>query len=232
MALPKLDTPLYHVTLPVSQQKISFRACKVKEEKVLLTGKEGDAKAQLAAMKQLLINCVVEPEEFDPGKLTMPDVEYMFIQLRARSVQNIVELKYRDKEDNKVYDFEVDLDQIVPTIPEDRSSKIDLTDTVGIELTDPTLDAITDIDMTNMEDSENAYKVIAACPVQVWDENEVYDDFTASELIDFLQGMDIKMFSKMKDFFDTAPKMTHELNYVNKEGNDRTIKLEGISDFF
>ena len=58
------------------------------------------------------------------------------------------------------------------------------------------------------------------------------DDFTEGELIDFLQGMDIKMFSKMKDFFDTAPKMTHELNYVNKEGNDRTIKLEGISDFF
>lgn len=91
---------------------------------------------------------------------------------------------------------------------------------------------VPDSPMTNMEDSENAYKVIAACTVQVWDENEVYDDFTESELIDFLQGMDIKMFSKMKDFFDTAPKMTHELNYVNKEGNDRTIKLEGISDFF
>jgi hypothetical protein len=156
----------------------------------------------------------------------------MFVQLRARSVQNIVELKYRDKEDNTVYDFEVDLDDITPSIPEDRLSKIDLTDDVGIELSDPTLDTISNLDMDNMEDSDNAYKIIAACTVKVWDENEVYDDFTEAELVEFLQGMDIKMFTKMKEFFETSPKMTHELKYVNKEGNDRTIKLEGISDFF
>ena len=105
MALPKLDTPLYNVTLPVSQKKISFRAFKVKEEKVLLTGKEGSAEDQLAAMRQLLINCVEKPVKFNPGELSMPDVEYLFIQLRARSVQNVVELKYRDKEDNKAVSY-------------------------------------------------------------------------------------------------------------------------------
>jgi hypothetical protein len=232
MALPKLDTPLYNITLPVSQKKISFRAFKVKEEKVLLTGKEGSAKDQLAAMRQLLINCVETPKDFDPDVLSMPDIEYLFIQLRARSVQNIVELKYRDKEDNIVYDFEVDLDDIKPTIDSDRQNKIKLNETIGIELMDPTLGVLSEIDITDMDNSENAYAVIAACTKQVWDADEVYDDFTKDELIDFLQSMDIKMFTKMKEFFETAPKITHELKYVNAEGNDRSIKLEGISDFF
>lgn len=232
MALPKLDTPLYNITLPVSQKKISFRAFKVKEEKVLLTGKEGSTKDQLAAMRQLLINCVETPEDFDPDVLSMPDIEYLFIQLRARSVQNIVELKYRDKEDNKVYDFEVDLDDIKPTIDSDRQNKIELNKTIGIELMDPTLGVLSEIDITDMDNSDNAYAVIAACTKQVWDADEVYDDFTKDELIDFLQSMDIKMFTKMKEFFETSPKITHELKYVNAEGNDRSIKLEGISDFF
>lgn len=232
MALPKLDTPLYNVTLPVSQKKISFRAFKVKEEKVLLTGKEGSAADQMQAMKQILINCVEKPVDFDPGKLTMPDVEYLFVQLRARSVQNIVELKYRDKEDNQVYDFELDLDTIAPTIDEERTNKIELNDSIGIELIDPTLDMLSKLDMDDLEGSDTAYSIIAACTKQVWDKDEVYDDFTNDELIEFLQSMDIKMFSKMKDFFDSTPKLTHELTYVNKEGNDRSIKLEGISDFF
>jgi hypothetical protein len=232
MALPKLDTPLYNITLPVSQKKISFRAFKVKEEKVLLTGKEGSTKDQLAAMRQLLINCVETPKDFDPDVLSMPDIEYLFIQLRARSVQNIVELKYRDKEDNKVYDFEVDLDDIKPTIDSDRQNKIELNKTIGIELMDPTLGVLSEIDITDMDNSDNAYAVIAACTKQVWDADEVYDDFTKDELIEFLQSMDIKMFTKMKEFFETSPKITHELKYKNAEGNDRSIKLEGISDFF
>ena len=232
MALPKLDTPLYNITLPVSQKKISFRAFKVKEEKVLLTGKEGSTKDQLAAMRQLLINCVETPKDFDPDVLSMPDIEYLFIQLRARSVQNIVELKYRDKEDNKVYDFEVDLDDIKPTIDSDRQNKIELNKTIGIELMDPTLGVLSEIDITDMDNSDNAYAVIAACTKQVWDADEVYDDFTQDELIEFLQSMDIKMFTKMKEFFETSPKITHELKYKNAEGNDRSIKLEGISDFF
>tara|TARA_R110000782_G_scaffold197794_2_gene286930 strand:+ start:646 stop:1344 length:699 start_codon:yes stop_codon:yes gene_type:complete len=232
MALPKLDVPTYSVTLPVSQQLIRFRAFLVKEEKILLTGKEGSAKEQLQAMSQLLSNCVVSPEDFNPGELTMPDVEYLFIQLRARSVQNIVDLKYKDKEDGKVYDFEVDLDEIYPTVHADAENQIQLNDTIGIELQMPTINTMTKLDVDNMEDTENVYKLIAECTVKVWDEEQVYDDFTIPELVTFLKEMDIKMFAKMKDFFEMAPKLTHELHYTNSMGSERTIKLEGISDFF
>ncbi|MDA9002826.1 gp26 family baseplate hub assembly chaperone [bacterium] len=232
MALPKLSTPLYKVTLPVSKIELTFRPFLVKEEKIMLVGKEAGPKQQVLAMKQVLEAVVQEPAELVVGDLSMTDVEYLFLQLRARSVQNIVELKYRDKEDKKVYDFEIDLDDVQPTINPDHANTIMLNDTLGMELKDPTLNMMEDIDVENMEDSKNVFKLISKCTVKVWDENEVYDDFTDAEMEEFLGGMDATTFTKLKVFFDTAPKLKHELNYKNSEGNDRVIKLEGLSDFF
>lgn len=232
MALPKLKTPVYKITLPVCNVQVTFRPFLVKEEKIMLIGKEAGPKQQVLAMKQVLDAVIQEPQELDVGDLGMTDVEYLFLQLRARSVQNIVELKYRDKEDKKVYDFEIDLDDVKPTINPDHKYTVDLTDTMGMELRDPTLNMMEDIDVDDMENSANIFKLIAKCSVKVWDEDEVYDDFTEDEMVDFLGEMDATTFSKLKDFFDTAPKLKHELNYKNSEGNDRSIKLEGLSDFF
>jgi|TARA_B110000858_G_scaffold198312_1_gene263914 hypothetical protein len=232
MALPKLSTPLYKITLPVSKIEITFRPFLVKEEKIMLVGKEAGPKQQVLAMKQVLEAVVQEPAELVVGDLSMTDVEYLFLQLRARSVQNIVELKYRDKEDKKVYDFEIDLDDVHPTIDPDHVNTIMLNDTLGMELRDPTLNMMEHLDVENMEDSKNVFKLISKCTVKVWDENEVYDDFTEAEMEEFLGGMDATTFTKLKVFFDTAPKLRHELNYKNSEGNDRVIKLEGLSDFF
>ena len=232
MALPKLNTPLYSVTLPVSKTDVTFRPFLVKEEKIMLIGKEAGPQQQVIAMKQVLEAVVKEPQDMDVGELAMTDVEYLFLQLRARSVQNIVELKYRDKEDKKVYDFELDLDDIEPTFDPNHESNIMLTDTMGLELRAPTLNMMKDIDVDNMEDSGNVFKLISKCTVKVWDEEQVYDDFTEAEMLDFLGEMDASTFVKLKDFFDTAPKLRHEINYKNSEGNDRTIKLEGLSDFF
>lgn len=232
MALPKIDTPLYEITLPVSKKKISFRPFLVKEEKVMLVGKEAGPKQQLIAMKQVLDATIVKPKDLDVGELSMPDIEYLFIKQRARSVQNIVELKYRDKEDKKVYDFELDLDEIEPTFDPSHSNTIELTDTLGMELQEPTLNIMEKLDITDLEDASTVFKLISACTTKVWDEDEVYDDFTDEEMEEFLGQMDAQTFSKLKTFFDTAPKIRHELSYVNSEGNDRVIKLEGLSDFF
>ena len=232
MALPKIDTPLYEITLPVSKKKISFRPFLVKEEKVMLVGKEAGPKQQLIAMKQVLDATIVKPKDLDVGELSMPDIEYLFIKQRARSVQNIVELKYRDKEDKKVYDFELDLDEIEPTFDPSHSNTIELTDKLGMELQEPTLNIMEKLDITDLEDASTVFKLISACTTKVWDEDEVYDDFTDEEMEEFLGQMDAQTFSKLKTFFDTAPKIRHELSYVNSEGNDRVIKLEGLSDFF
>jgi len=243
MALPTITQPEFEITLPVIKKKVKFRPFLVKEEKVLLVGKEGTAQDQMRAVKQILKNVVLSPKNFNPGDLTSTDVEYLFMHLRGKSVNNIVQLKYRDKEDEQVYDFEVDINEIEPTVIEDRSYDIKLSNGLMMQLKDPTIDIIDScgLDMESLregadevgeEAQEAMFKLIANCIVKVWDKSEVYDDFTLEEAITFVQSIDIKSFEGIQEFFDGAPKLTHTLSYKNSLDNDREIKLNGIADFF
>ena len=234
MALPKIQQPLFDLTLPVCKKSIKFRPFLVKEEKILLIGKEGGAKQQMTAMKQLLKEVVVSPKNFNPADLSLIDMEYLFMRLRARSVQNVVELKYRDKEDGQIYEFTVDLDEVEPTFDPEHVNQIDLDGNIGIELTEPTLGMVEKLVIKEGEEasSESVYKLLAGCIKKVYDSDEVYDDFTQKEAIEFLSNLDMNMFEKIKKFYDTLPKLTHTFEYVNKEGNERKIRLQGLSDFF
>lgn len=236
MALPQIQQPLFDYTLPVSGIDITYRPFLVGEEKILLVGKESDAKAQMKAMKQILSNVILSPEDIKVDDLTAVDVEMLFIKLRAASVQNVVELKYRDNEDQKTYDFTVDLDELEPVVNKDREFEIDLDGNIGIRLQDPTLGLLTKLGLTVDEgkdlDSDSIYKMIAGCIVSVWDSEQVYDDFSEKDALEFLQSMDVKRFGKIQEFFEKAPKLTYTLNYTNENGNKRTITLNGLSDFF
>ena len=236
MALPKLTTPLFDITLPISQQDIRFRPFLVKEEKVLLIGKEGDYSQQMLAVKQLLQNVIVEPANFKVDELTIADMEYLFIQLRAKSVQNVVELRYRDKEDDQIYKFTVDLETLTPSVDPNHKYEIQITDDIGVVLKDPTIGMMSKIKMPkggpDKIESDLAFMMIASCIDKVYDADQVYDDFTNQEAVDFLKGMEINQFDKIREFYETAPKIVEELKYVNKNGTERTIKLEGINDFF
>ena len=235
MALPKLDTPTFDYTLPVSQIPVTFRPFLVKEEKLLLVGKEASVGQQVNAMKQVLNNVILSPDNLDMERLPSVDLEMLFIQLRAKSVQNVVELQYRDKEDNEVYKFNIDLEELEPTIDPNHQNEIQLDDELIIELRDPDIGVMTQAGMTVNEgelDNEEIFKLIAGCIVKVYDKDNVYDDFTKKEAIDFVKSFDIKRFEMLREFFDTLPKLTYELNYVNKNKNKRKIVLNGVSDFF
>ena len=138
MALPKITQPEFEITLPVIKRKIKFRPFLVREEKVLLVGKEGAAGEQLNAMINLVEDVVLSPKNFNARDLTATDLEYLFMHLRAKSVNNIVKLKYQDKEDESVYDFELDLNTLEPTINPDREYTLDIGD-YKVELKDPTI---------------------------------------------------------------------------------------------
>jgi len=241
MALPKITQPEFEITLPVIGKKVKFRPFLVKEEKVLLVGKEGTAQDQMNAMLQVLQNVVISPKNFNPGDLTSTDVEYLFMHLRGKSVNNIVQLKYKDKEDEQIYDFEVDIDDIEPTIVKDRSYEVELSNGLMMKLKDPTMTAIKacgmDLDTVQegadqLSQSESVFKLVAHCLESVWDSKEVYDDFTIDEAINFVQSIDVKSFEAVQEFFETAPKLTHTLTYTNSLGNNREIVLQGVADFF
>ena len=218
--------------LPICGKTIKFRPFLVKEEKILLVGKEAGPKQQMIALQQLLKSVVESPKNFNPRDLILADMEYLFINLRARSIQNVVELKYRDKEDGKVYDFTVDLDELKPEINPDHNNTIDLDGNIGMKLKEPTIGLLEDLNISQDGIEDEVYKLLAGCIEQVYDSEEVYDDFTQEEAVEFIQNLDVTMFNKVKEFFDTLPKITHTLEYVNKEGNDRKIVLSGLQDFF
>ena len=232
MALPKIQQPLFELKLPICGKRIKFRPFLVKEEKILLVGKEADSKQQMLALKQLLKSVVQEPKNFDPADLILADMEYLFINLRARSVQNIVELKYRDKEYGKVYDFSVNLDELEPEIDPNHENVVDLDGNIGIKLKEPTIGLLEELDIGQADLNDNVYELLAGCIEQVYDSEQVYDEFTKEEAIEFITSLDINMFSKIKDFFDTLPKLTHTFEYVNSTGNKRKIVLQGLQDFF
>lgn len=232
MPLPKIDQPLFDMTIPSTGKKITFRPFLVKEEKILLIAQQsGNDTEIIRAIKQILNNCV--QEELDLDSLAIFDLEYMFLKLRARSVNNVVKLSYRDTEDGEVYDFEVDLDKIEIQMPEKLNSKIEINKNVGMTMKYPSA-SITD----RMKDFENEVELmtffIVNCIDTIYDEESVYvvEEFSEDEVTEFLDGLDVKSFEKIREFFENIPRLYHKIEYTNSIESKRTIELTSLKDFF
>lgn len=231
MTLPKIDQPLFDLIIPSTGKKIAFRPFLVKEEKILLIAQSGGDGEIIRAIKQIINNCVIEDINVDD--LATFDLEYMFLKLRAKSVNNLIKLSYRDNEDDELYDFEVDLDTIEVEIPKDINSKIKINETVGMTMKYPSA-GISD----KISEFENEVELltffITNCIDTIYDEETVYvaNDYSAKDLNEFLDSLDVSTFDKIREFFEKIPKMRHTINYTNKLGNERTIELSSIRDFF
>jgi hypothetical protein len=174
MSLPKINQPIFDMVIPSSKKTVEFRPFLVKEEKILLIAQQGGNDGEIIrAVKQILNNCILTTG-FNIDDLTTFDLEYMFLKLRARSVNNIVKLSYRDTEDDEVYDFELDLDKIEITYPEDAADpNIPITDNVGMTMKYPSA-SITDKMGTFENEVELMTFFIVNCIDTIYDEEEVY----------------------------------------------------------
>lgn len=232
MALPKISVPTFNITIPSTQEQKRFRPFLVKEEKILLTAQEGqDNNDILFSLKQIINNCCFD--DIDVDELATFDLEYIFLKLRARSVNNVVKLRYRDTEDEKIYDFELDLDEIEIKFDEKNNPKIKVNDEVGIVLKYPSVKVTEKMaDVTDQIELLN--KILIHTIDVIYDAENVYPakDSTEQELIEFLENLDTKTFKKIEDFFMTMPKLYHEIKYTNSLGNERTIVLNSVQDFF
>jgi hypothetical protein len=234
MSLPKISQPIFDAVVPSSKKKIEFRPFLVKEEKILLVAQQGGNDGEIIrAIKQILNNCITTPS-FSVDDLTTFDLEFLFLKLRARSVNNIVKLSYRDTEDEEVYDFELDLDKIEITYPENAvDPTISITDDVGMTMKYPSA-SITD----KMGVFENEVDLmtffIVNCIDTIYDAEEVYiaNEYSEKEIGEFLDGLDVKTFDKIRKFFESMPKLYHKFEYKNKLGNERAIELTNLRDFF
>jgi hypothetical protein len=234
MALPKIMYPQFDINIPSLKTKQKFRQFLVKEEKILLVAKtSAEDNDILAAIKQVVQNCSID-DNFNVDKIAVFDLEYIFLKLRAISVGNIIKLSYKDFEDEKIYDLEVNLDEIDIEIPKEISNKISIFDKNGIVMRYAPASIYSDTKFLSSSTEEATIELIVRCIDKIYDENSVYDskNFTREELLEYVNNIDLKAFEKINDFLNSAPKLKHTINYKNSLGNDRKIELSSLNDFF
>lgn len=233
MALPKIDKPVFDVKVPSQNKMVKFRPFVVKEEKILLMAQQaGTEKDIILAIKQVLQNCC-QDETFDVDSLATFDLEYMFLKLRSRSVNNIVEVSYRDLEDEKTYDFKIDLEEVEMLQEGKISNKIAITDEIGVVMKYPSV-TILDGMPDDMDTAELVEYLVTKCIETIYDAENVYPiaEHTDAEVKEFIEQLDIETFNKIKEFFDNLPQMYYKIEYKNSLGNDRSVELTTLSDFF
>ena len=236
MALPKLTTPTYELEIPSTDEKIKYRPFLVKEEKILMLAMESKATSDITqAVKDIVSECTFN--KVDISNMPMFDVEYIFLQIRSKSVGEVSKLKLLCPDDKKTYaDIELDLNEVKVQVGEDHTNKIELGNGMGMIMTYPTIDSfnesgIRDINASNMLD------VISGCIMQIYEKNgeKVYDpkDQTKKELTEFVEQLDTKQFKDVQKFFETMPKLKHEIKLKNpKTKKESKITLTGLNDFF
>jgi len=236
MALPKINTPTYELEVPSTGEKIKYRPFLVKEEKILLIASEsGKQEDVITAIKQIATECTFG--KLKVGRMPMFDVEYIFLQIRAKSVGEVSELTLVAPDDKETrVDIEIDLSEIKVQESEGHTNKIELTDEMGIYMQYPTVDTFSKSGMTEIT-ATNMLDVISSCIFEIYDKKgeEVFQakDSTKKELVDFIEQLDTKQFAKIQDFFDTMPKLKHVVTVKNPKTKKETdVVLSGLSDFF
>jgi hypothetical protein len=242
--LPKNTFPTYQVNLISSGKEIEFRPFLVKEQKLLLMASESeDSKTVINSIKQTLKNCIIT-QDVNLDKLPMFDLEHLFLNLRARSVNEIVDLSY--KCNNKIKDekgeettclglekFTVNLLEIKPEILPNHNKKITLTDKLGIMMRYPTIELLSSIQADDTSDL--IIQLIVDSVDYIFDGDEIYysKDTSREELVEFIETLQQKDLDKIKEFFDTSPKIKKQLDFKCKKcGHEEKIVVEGINNFF
>ena len=236
MALPQINTPTYELAVPSTDKKLKYRPFLVKEEKILMIAMEGKEQSGIIdAVKQIVKSCTFE--KFDISKAPIFDVEYIFLNIRAKSVGEISTVNLRCLDDNKTFvKTDIDLTKVEVEMNKDHTNKVELTEEMGMIMTYPTLDSFNEYEGTTVNAS-NMIDIIASCVAQIYDKKgeDVYEakDSTKQELIDFVEQLNSKQFQDVQAFFDTMPKLTHTVKIENpKTKKESEITLTGLNDFF
>lgn len=238
MPLPKIVTPEYDLVLPSTQKKITYRPFLVKEEKLLVLALESENTKQITtAIKSVLKSCILT-RGIKVEKLPTFDIEYLFLNIRARSVGEEVEVNIVAPDDGVTnVTVTIDLEEIQVQTNENHTNKIKLDDTLVMEMKYPSLEQFisNNFDFEDNTDINQSFELIASCIDKIYSEEEVWatEDCTKKEVIDFLEQMNSTQFKDIEVFFDTMPKLSHTIEITNPSTKVKsTIVLEGLSSFF
>ena len=236
MSLPILETATYELTLPSQDLKVKFRPFLVKEEKVLLQAMESGKQAEIVqALKDIVSNCTFG--KLNADELPTFDLEYVFLQIRAKSVGEVAKLKVLCPDDKKTYvDVDIDLSKIDVQVDDSHTNNIviDEAKKIGMVMKYPTLGSIDPTTDFN-DQSKIMFDMIGKSIYQIYEGEKVYNatDYKKEELDKFVEGLDSKTFKKMQDFYQSIPKLMHEIEVTNPNTQVKSkVVLQGLTDFF
>ena len=237
MPLPKIVTPSFELTLPSNKKKIKYRPFLVKEEKILILAIEsGGMKEITMAIKDVLKNCVLT-RGIKIDELPTFDIEYLFLNIRARSIGESIDLVITCPDDGKTQvTTQIYIDEVKVKTNKDHTQDIKIDDTYTMRLKYPSLDQFVDENFTFEEkESDNTFDIVASCIEMVFSKDEAWEgkDSTQEELVEFLEQLNSSQFKEVQKFFDTMPKLSHDIEVENPETKVKsTVTLEGLASFF
>ena len=236
MALPKLTTPTYELEIPSTDEKIKYRPFLVKEEKILMMAMETKNESDIVqAVKEIVSECTFN--KLNLGTMPMFDVEYVFLNIRSKSVGEVSKLKLLCPDDGKTYaDVELNLNEVKVQVGDDHTNKIELGNGMGMIMKYPTIDSFSESGIQDINAS-NMLEVIGTCILQIYEDEgkKVYEqkDQTQKELSEFIEQLTTGQFKDVQKFFDTMPKLKHTIKITNpKTKKENEITLIGLNDFF
>jgi len=239
MPLPKIATPVYHLVLPSTKQEVQYRPFLVKEEKVLVLALESQDNKQIStAIKNVLNNCIIT-KGIKIERLPTFDIEYLFLNIRGKSVGEEVEVSIICPDDEETtVPVKIVLDEIEVQETEEHNKDIKLDDNLTMRLRYPSLEEFikNNFDFTgNNASIEQSFDLIASCIDVIFNQDESWasEDVTKKELIEFLEQLNSNQFKQIEKFFETMPKLSHKIEVTNPKTKVKsTVVLEGLASFF
>ena len=231
MALPEIATPTYTLTIPSTKKKVKYRPFLVKEQKILILAMENEDQEQiLDAITNTIKSCLIT--KVDMATLALFDIEYLFLQIRARSISEEIEMRVTCGDDGETtVDVKFMVDDVKVNFPKGHTNIIKLDDNLTIEMQYPDLDYFAKINF--MDEKVDEYELVAKCIKRVYVGE---DDFTSDSLDEskaWVEGLTNNQFEKIQSFFETMPTLRHVLKVKNpKTKVTNEVVLEGLSDFF
>ncbi len=239
MPLPKINTPTYELVLPSTGKKIKYRPFLVREEKILIMALETEDMKQITnAVVQILNECILT-KGVDVSKLATFDIEYLFLNVRAKSVGETVDVNITCPDDNETsVEMQINIDSIKVQKTRGHKNIIKIDDQYSMKLKYPALDEFinSNFDVENeTTDVTKSLSMISSCIEMIYDDEESWDaaDSTKEELEEFIEQLNSKQFKQLEKFFSTMPKLSHKIKVTNpKTGVESEVVLEGLASFF
>jgi len=239
MPLPKINTPTYDLTLPSTGKKIKYRPFLVREEKILIMAMESENMSEITnAIVQILSDCIVS-KDVKVESLATFDIEYLFLNVRAKSVGETVDVNLTCPDDGETQvEMSIDIDSIKVQKTRGHKNIIKLDDELSMKLKYPSLDQFVE---NNFETEEGASEInqslsmITSCVEMIYNQEESWEasDYSKKELDEFIEQLNTKQFKQIEKFFATMPKLSHKIAVKNPEtGVESEVVLEGLASFF